>query len=53
MTKSAPGRPKPISARRETQRALLPSKFAQANLEPRSSIPSGDRPAYSPDEGLS
>jgi hypothetical protein len=53
MTNSAPGRPKPIAASRETRLALRPSKSAQADLEPRPSFPPGDRPAHPPDEGLS
>ena len=45
--------PKPARASRETRLALRPSKPAQAGLEPRPTFPSGDRPAYSSDEGLS
>jgi len=41
MTKSAPDRPKPIAASRQTRLALRPSKSAQADLEPRPSFPSG------------
>ena len=44
--------PKPAPASRETRLALRPSKPAQAGLEPRPSFPSGDRPTYSSDEGL-
>lgn len=35
----------------ETGPALRPSKSAQADLEPRPSFPSGDRPTYPSDEG--
>jgi len=49
----APGRPKPARAGRETRPALVASKPAQAGLEPRHSLPPGDRPTYSSDEGLS
>ena len=45
--------PKPARAVRETRTAFVPSKSAQADLEPRHSLPPGDRPTYSPDEGLS
>ena len=44
---------KPACASRETRLALRPSKPAQAGLEPRPSFPSGDRPTYPSDEGLS
>ncbi len=44
--------PKPAPASRETRPALRPSKPAQAGLEPRPTFPSGDRPTYSPGEGL-
>ena len=44
--------PKPAPASRETRLALRPSKPAQAGLEPRASFPSGDRPTYPLDEGL-
>ena len=44
--------PKPASARRQRRRALVASKLAQASLEPRHSLPLGDRAAYSPCEGL-
>jgi len=44
--------PKPARASRETRLAFVPSKSAQADLEPRHSLPSGDRPRYSADEGL-
>jgi hypothetical protein len=47
----APGRPKPGSERRETRRSFTPSTPAQAGLEPRHSLPSGER--YSASEGLS
>jgi hypothetical protein len=47
-----PGRPKPASERRETRRSFAPSAPAQAGLEPRHSIPSGDRERYSASEGL-
>jgi hypothetical protein len=43
----------PARAIRETRMAFVPSKSAQADLEPRHSVPSGDRPMYSSDEGLS
>ncbi len=52
MTRAAPGRPKRAGARRETRLALVASKPAQAGLEPRHSLPSGDLPVYTPDEGL-
>ena len=45
--------PKPARASRETRLALVASKPAQAGLEPRRSLPSGDRPTYPADEGLS
>jgi len=32
--------------------AFVPSKSAQADSEPRQSLPSRDRPMYSSDEGL-
>jgi hypothetical protein len=35
--------PKPARASRETRLALVASKPAQAGLEPRHSLPSGDR----------
>ena len=38
---------KPARARRETRLALVASKPAQAGSEPRHSLPSGDRLAYS------
>jgi hypothetical protein len=44
--------PKPASASRETRLALVASKPAQAGMEPRPSLPSGDRSTYSSDEGL-
>ena len=34
---------KPARASRETRLAFVPSKSAQADLEPRHSVPSGDR----------
>ena len=41
--------PKPARAVRETRTALVPSKSAQADLEPRHSLPSGEwRPKRSP-----
>ena len=43
--------PKPARAGRETRPALVASKPAQAGSEPRHSLPSGDRPTYSSDEG--
>jgi hypothetical protein len=43
---------KPAPARRETRLALVASRPAQAGLEPRPSLPSGDRAVYSPREGL-
>ena len=49
----APGRPKPAPASRGTRLALRPSMPAQAGMEPRPSFPSGDRSAYSTNEGLS
>ena len=45
--------PQPAPASRGTRLALRPSKPAQAGLEPRPTFPSGDRPAYPPDEGQS
>ena len=45
--------PKPARAIRGTRMAFVPSKSAQADLEPRLSVPSGDRPPYSADEGRS
>ena len=44
---------KPAPASRGTRLALRPSKPAQAGLEPRPTFPSGDRPRYSVDKGLS
>jgi hypothetical protein len=38
--------------RRETRLSFAPSKSAQADLEPRHSVPLGDRPMYSSDEGF-
>ena len=35
--------PKPTSASHETRLAFVPSKSAQADLEPRHSLPSGER----------
>ena len=43
--------PKPASASRETRLALVASRPAQAGPEPRHSLPSGDRAAYSAREG--
>jgi hypothetical protein len=43
--------PKPARASRETRLALMASKPAQAGLEPRHSLPSGDRLWYCADEG--
>ena len=48
--RAAPSRP---AACRETRQALVASKPAQAGLEPRHSLPSGDRPTYPSDEGPS
>jgi hypothetical protein len=42
----------PARAIRETRMAFVPSKSAQADLEPRHSLPSGDRSTYSSNEGL-
>ena len=42
----------PAHASRGTRLALVASKPAQAGSEPRHSLPSGDRPTYSSDEGL-
>jgi hypothetical protein len=53
VSRAAPGRPKPVGASRETRLALVASKPAQAGLEPRYSLPSGDRSRYSADEGPS
>ena len=47
-----PQLPKPARASRETRLALVASEPALAGSEPRHSLPSGDRPAYSPGEGL-
>ncbi len=44
--------PKSAHATGQRPMALWPSKLTQASLEPRPSFPSGDRPAYSPGEGL-
>ena len=49
----APGRPKPAPAGRQSRLALRPSMPAQAGMEPRHSLPSGDRPWYAADEGQS
>ncbi len=43
--------PKPARASRETRLALVPSKPAQAGLEPRHSVPLGERTTYSSAEG--
>jgi len=51
FTSPAPGRPKAGEARRETRRAFMPSKPARAGLEPRPSLPSGDRATYPSTEG--
>ncbi len=40
-------------ADRETRSALVASKPAQAGVEPRHSLPSGDRPTYPLGEGSS
>jgi hypothetical protein len=48
-----PAAPTSASASRETRLALLPSKSAQADSEPRRSLPSGDRPTHPAGEGLS
>ena len=45
--------PRPAPASRGTRLALRPSGPAQACSEPRPTFPSGDRPTYSSDEGLS
>ena len=45
--------PWPARASRETRPALMPSKPTQVGSEPRHSLPSGDRPMYSSDEGSS
>jgi hypothetical protein len=45
--------PKPARACRGTRPALVVSRPAQADLEPRHSLPSGDRSTTSSDEGLS
>ena len=52
MSRAAPGRPKRAAASHETWLALVASKPAQAGVEPRHSLPSGERPAYSLDEGF-
>jgi len=44
---------RPARASRETRLAFVPSKSTQADLEPRHSVPSGDRPRYSAGEGQS
>jgi hypothetical protein len=43
--------PKPSPPRRQKRRALVPSKLAQAGLEPRHSLPSGERTMDSSGEG--
>ena len=43
--------PKPARASRETRPAFALSMPTQVDMEPRRSLPSGDRPAYSPGEG--
>jgi len=40
-------------ASRVTRPSFVPSKSAQADLEPRHSVPSGERLRYSAGEGLS
>ena len=53
MTASAgPGRPNQAPTSAGTALAFVPSKSAQADLEPQHSGPLGDRPAYSPGERL-
>ena len=42
----------PARVIRETRMTCVPSKSAQADLEPRHSLPTGDRLRYSADEGL-
>ena len=44
--------PKPARASCQRRLALVASKPAQAGSEPRHSLPLGDRPTYSSDEGL-
>jgi hypothetical protein len=51
MNHAATGRPEQAGASRETRLALVASKPAQAGLEPRHSLPMGDRPAYPLAEG--
>lgn len=53
MSRAAPGRPKQAAASRETRLALMAPKLAQASLEPRHSLPLGNRPVYPPGKGLS
>ena len=47
----ASGRPKSGAASRGTRLAFVPSMPAQAGMEPRHSLPVGDRPRYSAAEG--
>ena len=42
----------PARASRGTRLAFVPSMPAQAGMEPRHSLPLGDRPMYSSGEGL-
>jgi hypothetical protein len=49
----APGRPKPAPSSRETRLPFVPSVSAQADTEPRHSLPPGDRARYSATEGSS
>ncbi len=48
----APGGPKPAPASRQRRLALRPSMPAQTGMKPRPSVPAGNRPMYSSDEGL-
>jgi hypothetical protein len=49
----ASGRPKSAPRSRETRLPFVPSMPAQAGMEPRHSLPSGDRTTYGSDEGSS
>jgi hypothetical protein len=42
----------PAPGSRETRLPFVPSMPAQAGMEPRHSLPLGDRPTYPLDEGL-
>ncbi len=44
--------PEPAPRSRETRLPFVPSMPAQAGMEPRHSLPPGDRPTYPSGEGL-